>query len=368
MPPLPFILWIMTVAWVVGWIVLWRVPHLPRQDADTPPPEPAGPLTIIIPARNEASSLPNLLGDLSAHRPEGCRVIVVDDNSEDETAAIAGAFDFVEVLSASAIRDGWIGKTWACHTGAQAVEDGVLVFLDADVRLHGDVVARAAAEREARGGLLTIWPYHRVQKPYEHMSAIFNVVSLAASGAGSLVPPKRPRAGFGPFLVTTKADYERIGGHESVKGSVIEDFAITARYSAAGLPVTNLGGGDDVSFRMYPDGFVSLVQGWTKNYGTGAWAIGFLRLAFITFWITFAIGAVKWGGGIDSHVWPRIFYAAFALQLFVMMRQVGNFSVLCALLYPLQIVFLMFVLLRSFWRTHVRKSVTWRGREVATGS
>ena len=61
MPPLPPILIIMAVAWLVGWVLLWRVPHLPRTRRENAGTEP---LTIVIPARNEASSLPNLLGDL----------------------------------------------------------------------------------------------------------------------------------------------------------------------------------------------------------------------------------------------------------------------------------------------------------------
>ncbi len=365
MPPLPPVLMVMGAAWLVGWVLLWRVPHLPRRGAgDDATPET--PVTIIIPARNEASSLPNLLGDLAAQRPEGARVIVVDDNSEDGTGDLARTHDFVEVLEASALRDGWIGKTWACWTGAQAAEDGILLFLDADVRVHGDALARALAAHARRGGLLTIWPYHRVVKPYEHLSALFNIVSFASAGAGSLLPPRRPRAGFGPLMVTSKTDYERVGGHEAVKGTVIEDFALSARYSAAELPVTNLGGGDDVSFRMYPDGLRSLIEGWTKNFGMGAGAIGYLRLAAILFWLTFAAGALTWGGGVDSHVWPRVFYGAFALQFFVMQRQMGTFSVLCALLYPLGIWLLALVFLRSLWHTHVRKSVTWRGRRVST--
>ncbi len=351
--------------WLLGWVALFRVPYLARAVAEDGAKEA---VTLVIPARNEAASLPNLLGDLQAHRPEGARVIVVNDNSEDDTAAIAASYDFVEVLEASALRDGWIGKTWACWTGAQAVDEGVIIFLDADVRVHGDALARAVRTRRQRGGLLTIWPYHRVQKPYEHMSAIFNVVSFAVSGAGSLIPPKRARAGFGPCMITTKADYDRVGGHEAVKASIIEDFALTTRYGEADIRVTNLGGGRDLSFRMYPEGFGSLLEGWTKNYGTGAWAIGFLRLALVTAWLTFGVGALKWAGGVDSHVYPRVIYGLYALQLFVMMRQVGRFSVLCALLYPLQILFLALILLRSAWRTHVRKSVTWRGREISTGS
>lgn len=353
---------LMAVAWILGWVLLWRVPRLPASTQADDEPQ----LTVVIPARNEASSLPNLLGDLQRERPAGCRVVVVNDNSEDDTAAIAEGFGFVELIHASAVRDGWIGKTWACWTGAQTVEAGTIAFLDADVRLHGDALARAVRAHARRGGLLTVWPYHRVVHPYEHLSAIFNVVSFAAAGAASLVKPRRPKAGFGPMLLTTKTDYDRIGGHESVKGTVIEDFALARCYSEAGLPVTNFGGGADVSFRMYPDGFMTLVEGWTKNYGSGAWAIGLGRLAAITFWLTFAVGVLTWGGGVDSHAWPRVFYGLFVAQFFVMERQMGNFSVLCALLYPLTILFLVILLLRSLWRTHVRRSVTWRGREIAT--
>jgi 4,4'-diaponeurosporenoate glycosyltransferase len=293
-------------------------------------------------------------------------VIVVNDGSEDDTAAIARGFDFVEVIDASALRDGWLGKTWACHTGARQVERGTMVFLDADVRLHHDAVARAVAQRQKQGGLLTIWPYHTVEKPYEQLSCMFNVVSLMATGAGSLLPPKRPRAGFGPFMVTTTEDYATVGGHESVKGSVIEDFALTSRYSAAGIRVTNLGGGRDVRFRMYPDGFNSLLEGWTKNYGSGAWSLPFLRVAAIIFYFTFSIGVITWGGGVEIRNIPRIYYGLYVIQMFIMFRMVGGFSVWNALLYPMHVLWLGAVLLRSVWHTHVRKRVTWRGREIPT--
>ncbi len=358
----------MGLAWLLGWILLFRIPRLPRELPKANDDATSGdPVTIIIPARNEASSLPNILGDLEAQRPEGCRVIVVDDGSEDETAAIARSFEFVEVIAASALRDGWLGKTWACHTGAAAVDGGTLVFLDADVRVAADAVARAVAERNRQGGLLTIWPYHRIERPYENLSWLFNIVSLMATGAGSLLPPKRPQAGFGPFMVTTKADYLSVGGHAAVKSSVIEDFALTSLYSAGGHRVTNLGGGSDVSFRMYPDGFRSLLEGWTKNYGTGAWALPFLRLAAITVYLTFSVGVWRWGGGVEISWTCRVFCALYAIQLGVMARLVGNFSILNALLYPLHVLWFVTLLLRSLWFTHVLKRVTWRGRQVPTG-
>ncbi len=49
-------------------------------------------LSIIIPARNEACNLPNLLHPLKIQTLEPFEIIVVDDFSEDETKEIAESY------------------------------------------------------------------------------------------------------------------------------------------------------------------------------------------------------------------------------------------------------------------------------------
>ena len=61
---------------------------------------------------------------------------------------------------------------------------------------------------------------------------------------------------------------------------------------------------------------------------------------------------------------PTTLYGLYVVQLFVMYRQLGNFGVLSALLYPVHILLLCVILLRSGYRTYIRRSVTWRGRRV----
>jgi 4,4'-diaponeurosporenoate glycosyltransferase len=352
---------LMALAWLTGWILLTWAPRLRRKQPARPSAD--GALTIVIPARNEVSSLPNLLDSLARERPEGARVLVVNDGSEDGTAALARTYAFVEVLDAAALRDGWIGKTWACHTGAREAAPGTLVFLDADVHLHGDALARAVAEQRERGGLLTIWPRHVIQRPYEACSALFNVLTMIGVGAGSLIRPKTIRGGFGPLMVMSTSDYADVGGHESIKGCVIDDFALAGRFTDAGHAVTNLAGGRDVSFRMYPDGFRSLLDGWTKNMSAGAFTVSPWRVLGIIFWLTFACGSMTWGGGLP-RTYPTVLCSLYALQMFVMMRQLGNFGLLTALLYPLHVLLVVCILLRSFYHSRIRRSVVWRGREI----
>ncbi len=77
--------WIALGGWIVGWILLWRVPRLPRRA----PESPMGPVTIIIPARNEAQRLPGLLGPLTDGLSDVAKIVVVDDHSTDGTGEVA---------------------------------------------------------------------------------------------------------------------------------------------------------------------------------------------------------------------------------------------------------------------------------------
>jgi glycosyltransferase involved in cell wall biosynthesis len=87
---------------------------------------PAHRLSIILPARNEAEGLRHVLPALRHEFPLA-ELIVVDDGSTDETAAIAGAAG-ARVLSAPY----GMGNGAAIKRGARAASGEILVFLDAD--------------------------------------------------------------------------------------------------------------------------------------------------------------------------------------------------------------------------------------------
>lgn len=351
--------WIALGGWILGWILLWRVPRLPRRVPDSP----MGPVTIVVPARNEAQRLPDLLGALTAGLPDTAQVVVVDDHSTDGTGDVARRYPHVQVLAAPALPPGWTGKAWACHNGARAAAPGDLVFLDADVQLRPDALARALAMRRERGGLVSVWPYHRAVRAYEHLSALFNVASFMAIGAGSLLRPRNLREALGPMVVTTTADYAKVGGHEAVRADVVEDLSLGRRYAEAGLPVEVLGGGGDVSFRMYGEGPLGLVEGWVKSFGCGIFAVSPVRVAGIIFWIVCAYGAFLWMGGLRS--WPAYTLTAmFAVQMGVMFRQMGAFGWVDALLYPVHLVFFTLVFVVGIFRARVARRVRWRGRSV----
>lgn len=356
-----------TTAWVLGWWAFGRPRDLTPDPA--PGPRPAARLSIVIPARNEELSLPGLLGDLARQRPDGCEVIVVDDHSTDETRRIAADHPFVELVDAPELPEGWTGKCWACHTGAERASGDVLVFLDADVRLAPGALEALLARLDERGGLVSVQPWHDTERPYEQASALFNVIAVMGTAVGSA---KGPTGAFGPVLATRAADYRSVGGHAAVRDEVVEDLALAGRYRAAGLPVAVFTGGESVRFRMYPAGLRQLAEGWSKNFASGAVATRPARLAAIMVWVTGLGTAAVWlGDGLRGTrpIWvAAALYAAFVAQSAALFRRVGRFGAGTAVLFPLLLAFFFVTFARSLWATRVRRSVQWRGRRVPVGA
>ena len=331
-------------------------------------------VSVVVPARDEEATLPALLASV---RSLGvAEVVVVDDASRDATAAVAREGGAV-VVPASPPPPGWTGKAWACHLGVGATSGGLLLFLDADTVLAPDALAGLLEVHGEHGGLVSVQPFHTVVRPYEQLSAYFNAMAVLASGAFTRRPSGHPMA-FGPCLLTSRTDYEAAGGHEAVRGEILDDVRLAAAYDAAGLPVRCAVGGDAVRMRSYPGGLRQLVDGWTKNFASGASAAARGPALGAALWISahhaVAVGlvlavlaaATGWG---DSLAWGHpvlwaLAWVGFALQLGSILRRVGSFRWWTWMLFPVCLLAFDLVFARSAALTVVRRSVRWRGREV----
>ncbi len=337
---------VMFLLWGVGFVMLPRL----RKCAGSPAPLKSPALSVVIPARNEAHNLPKLLRSLAAQSVKPREVIVVDDDSTDRTADIAREFG-ATVIGSQPLPDGWRGKTWACHQGAKTASGDLLLFLDADTWFEPNGLARALSEY--RGGAFSAGPYHAVRKPYEHLSLFFNI---------NMIVGAVPRGLFGQMLLVHRETYRRIGGHETVRGRVLENFWLANQFRAAGFPVRSVLGRGVLSFRMYPNGLGELIQGWTKGFASGASQTPLGTLLLVVAWMIGLMLAPV--GGLttcDWHFWS-VAYLLCATQVAWFSRLVGSFHWLTPVLYPVPLAFFFLVFAWSVLRSG--KGVQWKGRRI----
>ena len=184
---------------------------------------------------------------------------------------------------------------------------------------------------------------------------------------------------FGPCLLTSRADYERAGGHAAVRGEILDDVQLAAAYHRAGLPVRCAVGGRSIRMRSYPGGLRQLADGWTKNFASGASAAAPGPTLAAVLWVSahhaVAVGARprarRGGHRAGRGPWPTVTRScgrspgsAVAWQLRSLLRRIGSFRWWTWALFPAPLLAFDVVFARSAALTVVRRSVRWRGREV----
>jgi len=350
------------VRWLIGWLLSLRISRLPPY-----PFQGEVKVSVLIPARNEELTLPNLLPALQAQSLTPHEVIVIDDHSTDRTAAIASEAGFT-VMRPPPLEEGWCGKTWALHHGVRASQGEILVFLDADTEPHPEFLERLVATQRELGGLVSVQPFHRTEKAYEQLSVLFNLVGLMAVPMGESCG-----VAFGPAMATSRTDYERIGGHAAVAGKVVEDWFLGHLYETAGLPVSAYIGFGLIEYRMYPGGLHDMVVGFSKNFATaagevrGPWMLGVLLWLSGLFWAAWCLPASLLGWPLVGDPAPLLnlaIYLAFAVQLLVLTRRVGSFPWIC-LVFPIPVLFFMAVFVLAILNLE-RGTIEWKGRRFKT--
>ncbi|MBC7272418.1 MAG: glycosyltransferase family 2 protein, partial [Streptomyces sp.] len=231
------------------------------------------PVTVCVPARDEADRLPDLIADLRAQTGvPRLRVLILDDASTDGTyeaalAAVGGDDRFTVLRSAAHPAPGWTGKAAACARLAARTDDAALVFVDADVRLTPQAVAAAVTElRKRAAGMVSAWPVQEAGSITESL-----VQPLLAWSWASTLPlgpanhSLRPSTAVacGQFLAVDAEAYRAAGGHGAVAASATEDLDLARAVRRAGRRTALVTAGPSARTRMYT-GATELTDGYTR--------------------------------------------------------------------------------------------------------
>jgi len=219
-----------------------RLPQLPPAPASAALPM----LSIVVPARNEADNLRALLPSLQALQyPGEVEIIVVDDNSEDDTAVIAAEFG-VRVIRLRSLPPGWLGKPHALCNGAAAARGEWLLFTDADTihQPHGPAQAvQYALEHDLDGVSLFL---------QQECRGLTDRLALTAAFAGMFTAwqPKSSHLN-GQYILLRRQVYEESGGFTAVRHEALEDLALGRYLRQNNYRVQMMRGEHAAQVRMY---------------------------------------------------------------------------------------------------------------------
>lgn len=322
-------------------------------------------ISIIIPARNEELNLIKILEKLKEQTAEIDEIIVVNDNSDDNSAVIvtesAKTHNNLKLINlTSEPPDEWIGKSWALWNGVQESKGDILIFFDADVEPGKDAVEHLLSMYIRNKGLLSVWPYQRFEKLYEHLGLAANLlITYASNNFGFL--GREPSGCFGPAIITSKEDYLETGGHREIKKALLDDIQLAKLYLKNMKKVNNFLGGRIIKFRMYPDGLSHLFEGLSKNMSLGA-STGYLFEFIVAFiWFAAMLSTVQSLFSI-AYIYR---YFACAVMIYALAKPLGNYRWYDALFFPVHFLFFLVIFVFSLYKSIFKRKVKWKGRKIS---
>lgn len=272
-----------------------------RHDAHLARPWPR--VVAIVPARNEAELIATTVGSLLAQRYEGeLSIVVVDDHSEDDTAALAsraasdaGCPDRLTVLASPPLPAEWTGKLWAIAQGVAHVEalsepPEFLLLTDADIRYAPDALAALVFSAvENRLVLSSLMVKLRCESIAERMliPAFVFFFQMLYPFAWINQPNRRTAAAAGGCVLVRRHALREAGGIDSIRGELIDDCAMARLLKRYGS--INLALGESVqSLRAYPrldDIRRMVVRSAYAQLRFSPWLLGMVALAMLLIFV-----------------------------------------------------------------------------------
>jgi chlorobactene glucosyltransferase len=340
------------------------------------PPQTLPLVSVMVPARNEERNIRNCVHSLLAQDYPAFEVLVLDDQSSDDTLAILQEMGDrqprLRIFEGSPGKGLQAGKNWACSQLASQARGDLLYFTDADTVHRPDSLRLLVTVASGEGAdLLTGFPGQQTLTWGERLLVpFFSWASLCFIPLG-LAYRLRLQAlsvAVGQVMLFQRRAYETIGGHASLGTSIVDDLALARKIKAAGLRWRVARVADLVSCRMYRSGREA-VQGFTKNL-FAAFDCRLLPFLFVfgwlvvVFWAPLVNLAVYLLGGIPPGTLQQAGFCIFLsfILWFVPYVEFHNSKYL-GLLYPVTILAITLVALKSLLFSLTGK-LSWKDRPL----
>ncbi len=234
-----------------------------------------GKVSIVVAARNEQRHIRQAVESLMAQDYPRLEIIVVNDRSTDNTAAIlnnlARAYDRLKVIQIAQLPHGWLGKNHALYVGAQQASGDYLLFTDADVIMHPTAASRAISFMQ-QGNL----DHLAVSPQFSQKGTLLNILVgtflclfILGKKPWKARNPKSPfYMGIGAFNLIAADAYKKIGTHQRIAMRPDDDIMLGRLVKKNHLRQDVLNGIGMINIEWYAS-FGEMVRGLEKNAFAG---------------------------------------------------------------------------------------------------
>jgi chlorobactene glucosyltransferase len=362
------------IIFLINLVLNLRSLKSPRTDSKVPDSKPL--ISVLVPARNEESNIRTCLESLQKQDYPNFEIVVLDDNSEDHTAEIvremAAEDSRVRLVSGEPLPEGWAGKPHACQQLAGHARGSWFLFVDADTN-HASYMLRGviALAHEMKTSLLSGFPRQLASSlPQKMVVPLIYFVILGWAPLWWIHRSKTPLASvaIGQFLLFSRQEYWRIGGHEVVKNRILEDIWM-------GIEVAKRGGrhlavdlSSVVSCEMYPTPGAMLHGLVRCIYSVMAMSPLILLVCMVIAGFAY-IGPFYWlwdGFIVNAapFVWQTLIVTQLAILFFMRLLVDTRFKepTISTWLHPFGITYLVVLVVYSIWRWVIGAGVSWKER------
>ena len=331
-------------------------------------------VSVCVPARNEERDVETCLTSLLNQNYPQFEVIVVDDNSNDNTPRIIKSlqerYPNLIAVQGAALPPDWYGKPFALHQAEQKARGDLLLFTDADPVFQPYALTTAVhLMQKHQLEMISLLPGSEFGSFWERtvQPVIFALIA-ALTRFRKVNDPDSPDAmGVGAFIMLRREVYDRVGGHVTLKQAILEDIGMARLVKHAGAKMMIADAQNIYSIRMYHS-FLEIWVGWRKNVFLAMKKSIFKTFYYILCVLGFVVtpwllvGIHLWMG--SALGWQAMALAGLGMVLItkLILCHELNLEKYYALLFPLGALVMSAIMINSMIHVLFRGGAEWRGR------
>lgn len=325
-------------------------------------------LAIVVPARNEESTLGTGLNSLKQLRYPDLKIVVVNDRSTDKTGQVLDEFSKmdprIKPITVQELPSHWLGKNHALQVGAFASQSELILFTDADVEISDRFLSKAVRFLNAH----QLDHLAGIPKVTSKSWMLYSFLGLFGLSFSLFTRPwqgknrKQDRAvGIGAFNLVRRTAYIGIGGHSKLCLRPDDDLKLALVLKRAGFKTDCVPAVDGLSVEWYSS-LGEMMRGLEKNVMTGfEYSFSKAVIGNLLFFITFVFPFVM----VFLTEGPPWFLSCGSVILLVLcylgQLKEARMPLSCTPLFPFASSGILFIVARACWLTYRNQGVFWRG-------